>query len=98
MTKGRLNHLLKLLVVEITFFYAFYLFYQVFSMLAFGEAPSSFMYSFYNTVIAFALQITIPTIVNVVKYVGYKRKQNFKAKNYVIVQLVILILFAVLTL
>lgn len=87
-------HFIKILIVEITLFFYFSLFYELFSFLIFGEGANSFMYSWANTLIFFILLLLLPSLFNITKMIRHRKAGNqAKFKNYIRIQIVITLIF-----
>jgi hypothetical protein len=85
-------HLLKIITVEIAYFYLVKFSYPVFSMLMFGAGANSFMYSNANGVIFVGLMIVPQTIFNIYKAKKYRENYRPKSVNYLLVEFLMIIL------
>lgn len=85
-------HFLKVLLIEIAYCLAIFFGYTFFSFFAFGEGNNSFMYTPANTLIDLALIFIPPLGFNIYKFIKSRSIDAFKAKNYLLVQMVIIAL------
>ncbi len=85
-------HFLKIIVVEVAYFYLIEVGYAVFSMIMFGEGANSFMYSNSNGIIYVGLMIVPQTIFNIYKVKKYWKSYRPKSVNYLLVEILMIIL------
>lgn len=90
--KFNILHFLKISIIEIVYAYLIVNCYAVISMLIFGAGANSFMYSDTNGIIYIFLMIIPPTILNIYKAKSYWETNKNKSVNYLIVEILMLIL------
>ncbi|MCL9807445.1 hypothetical protein NAT51_18100 [Flavobacterium amniphilum] len=90
--KPDLIHLLKIITVKIAYFYCYKINYPLFSMIAFGEGASSFMYSDANAVFYACVLLVPPTILNLIKIKTYRNTNKPKCINYLIAEVLLIVL------
>lgn len=87
-------HFLKIIAIEIAYFYLIEIGYAIFSMLMFGEGENSFMYTDKNGVIYVCLMIVPPTTFNIYKAKKYWKKNQSKSINYLLAEIIMIALTA----
>ena len=85
-------HFLKIISVEVAYFYLIETGYAVFSMLMFGEGANSFMYSNSNGMIYVGLMIVPQSIFNIYKAKKYWKSYRPKSVNYLLVEILMIVL------
>jgi len=98
--KGKISvfHLLAIVVVEFVWAIGIAAFYPILSMLIFGEGNNSFMYSTMNSYVLMLLAFGIPAAINVIKFFRFYKKEAFgNAKDYLFAQIILVILYLLLT-
>ncbi len=88
--KFNLIHLLKIVVIETTYFFAIGFGYAIFSMLAFGEGANSFMYSKTNEIIYYCLLFVPQSVFTILKLKKYRETDKTKWTNYIISQSIVI--------
>ena len=85
-------HFLKIIAIEVAYFYLVEIGYAIFSMLMFGEGANSFMYSDANGKIYVGLMIVPQTLFNIYKAKKYWKSCRPKSINYLLVEVLMIVL------
>ncbi len=85
-------HFIKIIAVEVAYFYLIEVGYAVFSMVMFGEGANSFMYSNANGLICVGLMIVPQSIFNIYKAKKYWKSYRPKSVNYLLVEILMIVL------
>ncbi len=85
---------MKLLAIEVGYWFVVYLGYALFSMLFFGEGDNSFMYTETNHFIHLGLIFIPITVFNLYQFFKFHKQKLFlKSNTYLLIQLLLTITF-----